>query len=173
MYVLLIITKLITLALHNMLQEASEEEWDRRVGVMDSPGQHIALLLGLVEVTRPVTPLDEEAQARVFTMCHAASTGGSVEDPSWLGRLERGLMGVEVITDQKHLHVISNEVLVGEKCMASRSSWDRIVVCWCTEANCDVLCLFIHLTWYRRSADSFWSTGAPSWHSGELLGIWY
>ena len=81
---------------------------------MDSPDQHMALLLGLVEVTRPITPLDEETRTRVFTMCHTASTEGRVEDTSWLGRLERGLMGVEVIMDQIHLHVTSNEVLVGK-----------------------------------------------------------
>ncbi|KAK8375622.1 hypothetical protein O3P69_008433 [Scylla paramamosain] len=79
---------------------------------MDSPYQHRALLLGLVEVTGSVTPLDEEARARVFAMCHAASIEGRVEDPSWVGRLERGLMGVEVIMDQKYLHITSNEVLV-------------------------------------------------------------
>ena len=83
------------------------------MGEMGSPDHHRALLLGLVEVTRPVSVLDEEIRARVFTMFHTATTAGHAEDPAWLGQMERGLMGVEIILDQQYLHINSNEVLVG------------------------------------------------------------
>lgn len=91
----------------------------RRTDVMGGADQQRrALLLGLVEVMQPVEHLGEEDRARVFAMCHAASTSGNVEDRSWLGWVERGFMGVEVILDQQHLHITSDDISVSRHNLA-------------------------------------------------------
>lgn len=91
-----------------------------------------ALLLGLVEVRQPLEQLDVDGRARLFGLCHAASVAGDVDESGWLGWLEHGLMGVEVTLDKEHLHVTSNEILVGSEVISSNQVMGRV----CLEAVC-------------------------------------